>query len=307
MDHFTKWCEAFATSDQKASTVADVLVNKIFSRFGPPAVLHSDQGANFESDLMHDICNIMGITKTRTTAYHPQCDGLVERQNRTLQAMLTAFASTHKDDWDLWIDSVVYGYNTSRHESLGTSPYEVVFGRVPRMPLELELGLPLVNPMTQGEYARATREALVDIREVARNHLVKARLRQSEYYNQRTPKWVPFRPGQTVWLKRPKQWKFGRRWIWPYQVLSRLGVDYKIRSEAGKVKVVHHNSLKPCLIPKEKGELVCPSKETEDIQVVENEVHDQLPSVTTPEHPVQRVRPPHLRQHVRPPERYTSS
>ena len=92
VDHFTKWCEAFATPDQKASTVASLLISRIFSRFGPPAVLHSDQGHNFESVLMHEICDSMGITKTRTTAYHPQCDGQTERQNRTLQNMLSSFA-----------------------------------------------------------------------------------------------------------------------------------------------------------------------------------------------------------------------
>ena len=54
VDHFTKWCEAFATPDQKASTVAPLLVTRIFSRFGPPAVLHSDQGRNFESTLLHE-------------------------------------------------------------------------------------------------------------------------------------------------------------------------------------------------------------------------------------------------------------
>ena len=76
--HFTKWCEAFATPDQKASTVAPLLVSRIFSRFGPPAVLHSDQGRNFESTLLNEICNFMGITKTRTTSHHSQCDGQSE-------------------------------------------------------------------------------------------------------------------------------------------------------------------------------------------------------------------------------------
>ena len=83
MDHFNKWCEAFPTKDQKATTVSNILINKVFSRFGPLVVLHSDQGANFESNLLHEICDLMGIAKTRTTAYHPQCDGQVERQNRT--------------------------------------------------------------------------------------------------------------------------------------------------------------------------------------------------------------------------------
>ena len=109
MDHFSKWCEAFLTKDQKATPVSNILLNKVFSRFGPPVVLHSDQGANFESNLLQEICDLMGIAKTRTTAYHPQCDGQVERQNRTLQNMLAAFASEHRDDWDLWIDSVVFG------------------------------------------------------------------------------------------------------------------------------------------------------------------------------------------------------
>ena len=91
MDHFTKWCEAFPTPDQKASTVTKILVDRVFSRFSPPVVLHSDQGANVESTLMHEVCDVMGITKTRTTAYHPQCDGQVERQNRTLQDILQHF------------------------------------------------------------------------------------------------------------------------------------------------------------------------------------------------------------------------
>ncbi|CAB3982597.1 Retrovirus-related Pol poly from transposon [Paramuricea clavata] len=117
VDHFTKWCEAFAIPDQKASTAAPLLVSCIFSRIGPPAVLHSDQGRNFESTLLHKICNFMGITKTSTTSYHPQCDGQTERQNRTIQAMLSAFVSNRRDD--LWLDSVTFAYNTSRHDALG--------------------------------------------------------------------------------------------------------------------------------------------------------------------------------------------
>ena len=70
----------------------------------------------------------MGITKTRTASYHPQCDEQTERQNRTIQAMLSAFASNRRDDWDLWLDSVTFAYNTSKHDALGISPYEVVFG-----------------------------------------------------------------------------------------------------------------------------------------------------------------------------------
>ena len=124
---------------------------------------------------MHEVCDVMGITKTRTTAYHPQCDGQVERQNRTLQDMLAAFCTKHDNDWDLWIDAAVFAYNTSRQESLQTSPYEIVFGRIPRLPLELELGLPLKDPSTQSEYTQSLRKVFQEVREVARQNLEKAR------------------------------------------------------------------------------------------------------------------------------------
>ena len=68
-------------------------------------------------------------------------DGQAERHNtsRTVQDMLPAFVSAQRDDWDLWLDPIVYAYNTSRQESTGLSPYELVFGKLPRLPLECEV------------------------------------------------------------------------------------------------------------------------------------------------------------------------
>ena len=83
-DYFTRWPEAFALKDQKAETVARTFVDGVVSRHGIPSVLYSDQGPNFESSLIKEMCHILGITKVRTTPYHPQCDGLVERLNRTV-------------------------------------------------------------------------------------------------------------------------------------------------------------------------------------------------------------------------------
>ena len=297
VDHFTKWCEAFATPDQKASTVAPLLVSRIFSRFGPPAVLHSDQGRNFESTLLHEICNFMGITKTRTTSYHPQCDEQTERQNRTIQAMLSAFVSNRRDDWDLWLDSVTFAYNTSRHDALGISPYEVVFGQLPRLPVELELGMPLTNPSTQSEYVVSVRSAFHDIRRIAEEHLSKASEKQARL-NQSTNTWRPFESGETVMLKRPKGWKLGNKWVGPYRILKRFGVDYRIIFTGGKVMVVHHDQLKRSYIPFEGGKPVCPSREVGEFQVVD----------VTPPHVgidgIPRVRPARLRQHINPPLRY---
>ncbi|KAJ8348153.1 hypothetical protein SKAU_G00267420 [Synaphobranchus kaupii] len=74
----TSWPEAFAIPDQSAATTAERLVEEMFTRFGAPAELHSDQGRNFESQLMAEVCKLLGVTKTRTTPLHLQSDGLVE-------------------------------------------------------------------------------------------------------------------------------------------------------------------------------------------------------------------------------------
>ena len=84
-DYFTKWIEVFAIHDQEASTVAQKLVDGVFCRFGIPEQLHSDKGKQFEGTLLQEICKILNISKSQTTSYHPQGDGLVERFNRTLQ------------------------------------------------------------------------------------------------------------------------------------------------------------------------------------------------------------------------------
>ena len=306
MDHFTKWCEVFPTKDQKACTVADILVTRVFSRFGPPTIIHSDQGRNFESNLMQEICLLMGTHKSRTTAYHPQCDGLVERHNRTIQDMLSSFVADHKDDWDMWVSLVVYAYNTSTHESTGFSPYELIFGRPARTPLELDLQIPLKNPCSQSEYSQSVRQSLQSIKKSAQHNLSSSRFRQKKYYDQRARKWNPHPVGGSVWLRRPKPWKFGGRWIGPFQIISRQGVNYKIRSMEGKDKVVHHNSLKTCVVPVDKGVPFCAVPESAETQILvgdsiipgenilEGRGNEQPP----------RVRTARLRQNVNPPLRF---
>ena len=87
-DYFTKWTESYAIPNQEATTVAEKLVSEFVCRFGVPREIHSDQGTNFESKVMTEVCKLLDIEKTRTTPLHPQSDGQVERYNRTLIEML---------------------------------------------------------------------------------------------------------------------------------------------------------------------------------------------------------------------------
>ncbi|GBM24788.1 Transposon Ty3-I Gag-Pol polyprotein [Araneus ventricosus] len=104
MDYFTKWPEAIPIPDQEASTVAEELVRAWISLYGVPMILHSDQGTNFNSALFTELYKLLGILKTRTTALHPESDGMVERFNRTILNHLSLFVSKNQTDWDFYWD-----------------------------------------------------------------------------------------------------------------------------------------------------------------------------------------------------------
>ena len=98
----------FATPDQKAFRIARILAEEIVPIFGVPECLLSDRGTNLLSHLMKDICDFLGIKKLNTTGYHPQCDGMVERFNRTLIAMLRKHADKYGKQWDRLLHGVLW-------------------------------------------------------------------------------------------------------------------------------------------------------------------------------------------------------
>ena len=129
-DYFSKWTEAFPIKDQRADTVADVLVNKIILRFGMPFVIHSDQGREFENGLMKLLCSLLGCVKTRTAPYHPESDGMVERFNRTCLMMLSMFVNDRRDIWHELLPFVV-SYECPRVDRIFSVPVDD--GHFPRM------------------------------------------------------------------------------------------------------------------------------------------------------------------------------
>ena len=118
-DYFTKWADAIPLPDQTASRITVELI-KFFCTYGPPQVLHSDQGRNFESAIFTQVLDAFGVHKSRTTPYHPQGDGMVERFNRTLLQLLRAYV-TSQDDWETYLPYVLYAYRTSQHTNYNRS------------------------------------------------------------------------------------------------------------------------------------------------------------------------------------------
>lgn len=112
-DYFIKWTECFAMPNMESKTVATKIVEEVITRLGVPDTIHSDQGRQYESELFQETCKLLDIQKTHTTPYHPQSDGMVERFNRTLTTMLSAFVNEHHSDWDVHLPYVMMAYRSS--------------------------------------------------------------------------------------------------------------------------------------------------------------------------------------------------
>ena len=183
--------------------------------------------------------------------------------------------SEHSLDWDIWLDQAVFAYNTSVHESTGFSPYEMVFGRPARLSIDVELGVSLQNPSSQSDYSRYLRKAIHLANKVAQRNLVAARERQSKQYDHGHPSWKPFEAGKTVWLAQPKKWKFGKKWIGPYKICSRNGVNYVLQPRIGENIVAHYNQLRLCPVPQDPGQSVQPAAETPGVVFTDPHVAEE--------------------------------
>lgn len=160
-DHFTKFAIAVPSRDQKAKTTAKALWENLIAPYGFPSRLHSDQGRDFESHTIKELCSIIGAEKVRTTPYHPQGNP-VERFNRTLLSMLGTLEDKDKHHWRDYVKPLVHAYNCTRNDTTGYSPYELLFGRQPTLPIDFVLG---TNPAggsrsSHSEYVRNLRQRL---------------------------------------------------------------------------------------------------------------------------------------------------
>ena len=135
-DAFTKWTRTIPTRDQTAKTVAKILVKEWFYQYGVPKRLHSDQGRNFESRLIQQLCSMYGVDKSRTTPYHPQGNSICERYNRTMHNLLRSLESDQKRKWTKHVQALTFNYNVTPHSSTGYSPYFMMYGAHPRLSID---------------------------------------------------------------------------------------------------------------------------------------------------------------------------
>ena len=148
------YAQALPSKNQTSKTTARLLFDIFICHYGLPACLHSDQGRNFKSQVIKELCSIANIEKSRTTPYHPMGNGMPERFNQTLLNMLGTLEDHQKSDWKSYVPSLVHAYNSTRQESTGYSPHFLMFGRHPRFAVDAFLGIrPESASQDQTKYA----------------------------------------------------------------------------------------------------------------------------------------------------------
>ena len=201
-DHFTKYSQAYPTKNQTARTTAQVLSNNFFVHYGFPARLHSDQGRNFESKVVKELCVLGGIDKSHTTPYHPMGNGQCEHFNRTLLEMLGTLEPNQKRDWRSYVAPLVHVYNCTKHETTNFSPYSLLFGREPRMALDLLLPPSNADPVpTYSAYIADLRKRMQHAQKVVEERIRKAGEASKAWYRKKV-RGATLHPGDQVLVRQ---------------------------------------------------------------------------------------------------------
>jgi RNase H-like domain found in reverse transcriptase/Integrase zinc binding domain/Integrase core domain len=252
-DPFTKWVEAFPIPNKEAITVAKVLVEQVFCRFGVPVALLSDRGKEVDGRIMNEVCKLMDIDKMRTTSYKASTNAAIERFHRTLNGMLGRIISENQKDWDVWLPYVMAAYRSSQNEVTSYSPNYLMLGREVRAPVDIVLGTGYDQHMetTYDDFVEKLKSRLQTAYDIVRRQLGQAALRNKKYYDLRV-KPMTYKVGDFVYYYNPRrtrglQEKWQRKFTGPFEVVKLLGpVNILIRrTPRTRPFVVHLDKVKP--------------------------------------------------------------
>ena len=201
-DHFSKYVVAYVVKDQTAHTDAETLRNGYFGLFSGPAYLVSDQGKGFTGHIITQLCELYGVQKLRTSPYHAQTNGQVECMNQTIIRMIRKLEEDRKACWSKHLPELLLAYNATCSTVTGYSPYYLLFGRRPRIPVDYLFptlcDLPHQNKMEVSVVAMQKR--LKEAFMVARQLTSEEVSRHCHYYDHKAGA-VSLQPGDVVMVR----------------------------------------------------------------------------------------------------------
>ena len=253
-DFLTKFPLVFAVPDQKAIRLTKLLAEEVIPLFGVPEALLSDRGTNLLSHVMLDLCKTLGIQKLNTTAYHPQCDGMVERFNRTLKTILRKHAATYGNQWDTYLYGVLYAYRNVPHESTGEKPSYLLYGMDCKTPSEAAYIPPSSLQLTDIEdYKDEVTLVLSSARTEAAKSIQRAQQRYKKQYDRKSNT-TKYHTGEWVLVRFPaeetgRNRKLSRPWHGPYRVTTVRDPDITVANvyfPQDKLITIHQTRVKSC-------------------------------------------------------------
>jgi hypothetical protein len=249
IDFFTKWIEAEAIEEADAQTVVKFIHSKIVCQHGVPEQITSDRGTEFLNELVQEFERTYRIKHIKTTAYHPQGNGLTERANQTVKNTIAKITKTY-DAWDHYLDSALFAVRTIRQNSTTFSPFELVYGRNPRR--EFNITSPNSGSYEDSLWSYITRDIhrLQLIRRKAAIFIDKAQERQRQKQD-KTARGDKLQIGDQVLLYRnivESSWsaKLEPKWEGPYLVRLIKGQNIYLRRLDGTIlpTAIHRNHVK---------------------------------------------------------------
>ena len=291
-DHFTRYAQAFPTKSQTAKATAKVLWHNFICHYGFPEKFISDQGRKFESQLIADLCKLAKVKKIRTSPYHPMTNGQCERFNRTLCDMLGTLETEEKADWKAFLHTLTHAYNCTRNSSTGFSPFYLMFGRHPGLPVDVAFGIHRIGEgvtFSTSKYVDWLQRHLAHAYEKAKTFADKESDRQKALFDRKS-KDLRLEPGylclvrKTAWKSRHK---IQNRWEDDdYVIISQPNCDIPVfavrNTKTDQEKTLHRNLLLPLGY---KLHVDIPEEEDEDVfiqplyELVEEKEAQPSPSV----------------------------
>lgn len=235
-----------------------------------PKRIHSDQGRSFEGELLRRLCELYGIAKSRTTPYHPEGNGQCERFNQTLHDLLRTLPQ-QKRKWPQLLPQLLFAYNTTVHQSTQHSPYELMFGQKPKLPVDHLLGgCGEVEECTPSDWVVRHQEYLTSVYTSARKHLESAAERRRVGFSEVTP---ILSSGTLVYCRNHFHGRHKIQDVWSSTLfeivtcIDQVGTLYRIRPQGkdGPIKVVHRSHFK--LAPRGTDRLGQPSRSDSSISL----------------------------------------
>ena len=248
-DYATRYPEAVPLRTCDAEAVAEEL-GKLFSRVGIPREILTDQGTNFTSQLLAELYRLLNVHSIRTTPYHPQTDGLVERFNQTLKAMLRRTVTEEGKDWDRLLPYLLFAYREVPQASTGFSPFELLYGRAVRGPLDVIKATWKADERSNESvvsYVLCIQDRLTKMAELVKDNLEKAQETQKKWYDLNARE-RSFELGEKVLVLLPTSTnKLLAQWQGPYEVVKKINkVIYQVEmlNKRKRLRNFHINMLR---------------------------------------------------------------